>query len=134
MNNMNTQRPYLLWLIIGDVLAVLVVTMLGFATHYGEVTGTRWLTSFLPVLAAWFAVAPFYGAYDPALSQQSTQVWRPLLAAVVSAPLAATLRSLMLNNTVFPVFVLVMMATNGLGFLIWRWLWTRLVRRTAVYG
>lgn len=131
---MQTQRPYLTWLIAGDVLVILIATTLGFVTHYGEVLGARWLASFFPVLAAWFVVAPWLGVYDRGLSPQSRQVWRPLLAAMISAPLAATLRGLWLNTVIMPVFVLVLMATNGFGFLLWRWLWTRFARRTAVYG
>jgi hypothetical protein len=136
---MKTQRPYLKWLIIGDVLAVLIATTLGFITHYGEgplkaELGARWLASFFPILAAWFLVAPWLGVYDRELSPRSGQVWRVLLAAVFSAPLAATLRGIWLNSVIAPVFVLVMMATNGLGFVVWRWLWTRFARRTAVYG
>lgn len=134
MYNMFTRHPYRVWLIIGDILAALAVTLVGFFTHYGELSGSRWLTTFLPVLAAWFITAPWFGVYNRAHSAQTRQVWRAVLAAVISAPLAATLRGLWLNAAIAPVFVLVMMATNGLGFLIWRAVWTRLANRTAIYG
>jgi hypothetical protein len=118
-------------LVIGDVLAVLVVTMIGFATHYGDIRGWRWLSSFLPILASWFAVAPWLGVYHPENSRRADQVWRAGLAALISAPLAATLRGLWLNSAIAPIFVVVLGATNALGFVVWRFLWTLLVQRLA---
>lgn len=126
---MNNPRKDLIWLLAGDVLAVLIVTIIGFIDHYRAVTGWRWLSTFVPVLASWFAVAPWLGVYDRQRSRQIRQVWRPALAAFLAAPLAAVLRGLWLNSAVLPIFALVLGATSALGFLIWRSLWTWIVRR-----
>ncbi len=136
---MMTRRAQVSWLMAGDILAVLVVTMIGFLTHYGNVQGWRWLTTFLPVTAAWFAIAPWLGVYRVDLACQPRQVWRPVLAALLSAPLAATLRGAWLNSAVLPLFVGVLGMTNALGFLIWRGAWAiamqRIARRAgAVHG
>lgn len=119
-------------LLVGDILAALVVTLIGFYTHYREISGWRWLTSFLPVLASWFAVAPWLGVYSIERSGQVRQAWRPALAAVLAAPLAGTLRGLWLNSVIAPIFVLVLAATDGLGFLIWRALWAAAVSRFSI--
>lgn len=131
---MKTLRTPISWLLIGDILAALVVTLIGFFSHYGEVSGWRWLTTFLPVAAAWFAVAPWLGVYRLELARKPLQSWRAGLAAFLSAPLAATLRGLWLNAVITPVFVAVLAATSALGFLVWRWLWAAVAQRIKTYG
>lgn len=125
----NKNRKLLYWLLAGDVLAVLVVTLIGFITHYGEISGARWLTSFFPILLSWLIVAPFLGAYDPARWGDLRQVWRPALAAAIAAPLAATLRAFWLQAVIVPIFVLVLAVTDALGLLLWRSLWAFITRR-----
>lgn len=123
------QRNRRLWLIFGDTLAILVVSLIGFFTHYGEIRGWRWLTTFFPVLAAWFAIAPWLGVYRMDLADSKRSVWRPALAAFLSAPMAAWLRGIWLNGAISPIFVLVLGLTDALGFLIWRLIWGFLGKR-----
>lgn len=125
MKTLRFPQPLLL---VGDLLAVLVVTWVGFLDHYGNLQGWRWLTTFLPVLAGWAVIAPWLGVYDGELSISARQVWRPVLAAFLAAPLAATLRGLWLNAAILPIFVIVLGLTNALGFLIWRLLWIGVLR------
>lgn len=113
-------RRALLWVIIGDVAAVLLISIVGFLTHYGEITGWRWLTTFFPVLAAWIVFAPWVGVYRADGIEDPRQAWRAGLAAFLSAPFAAWLRGALLNSPILPVFVLVLGLTNALGFLLWR--------------
>jgi hypothetical protein len=115
-------------LIPGDILAILIVTLVGFLTHYQGVAGWRWLSSFLPIVLAWFAVAPWLGVYHADHSRRAGALWRPVLAALLSAPLAAVLRALWLNSAIPPVFPVVLAATNALGFLIWRGLWVAIAQ------
>ena len=61
---MTHSRNLIPWLLAGDIVAALVVTLIGFLTHYGDIEGWRWLTTFIPVAVAWQAVAPWLGAYD----------------------------------------------------------------------
>lgn len=120
---MNSYRAIPIGLLVGDAVSVLVVTLLGFLDHYGMLAGSRWLTSYLPALAAWLMIAPWLGVYRSDLSAQPRQVWRVVLAALFAAPLAATFRGLWLSAAVLPVFVLVLGATNALGLLMWRLIW-----------
>ncbi len=126
---MMTRYTQLRWLLAGDAFAILVVTMIGFLTHYGAIQNWRWLTTFLPVLAAWLIVAPWLGVYRSETSRQVRQVWRPALAALLSAPLAATFRGLWLNAAVLPIFVVVLGLTNALGLLLWRLVWSLVMLR-----
>jgi len=111
-----------LWgLIAGDVLTLVVVTVIGFASHQTLGTaGMRMLATFLPSVAAWLAVAPFVGAYNRACAMDYRQVWRPVWAMIVAAPLAAVLRGFWLGAPVMPVFAAVMAAVSAAGILIWR--------------
>lgn len=122
-------RPPMLWLFIGDILAVVAVSLAGFITHYGEISGWRWLTTFFPVLVGWLAIAPWLGVYQPEHTHRISQVWRAALAAFLSAPLAAWLRGAWLNSAILPVFVLVLGLTDALGMLIWRIIGSWLLRR-----
>lgn len=131
---MKQTRTPLIALILGDALAILAVSLIGFLTHYGSIEGWRWLTTFLPVLAGWFAIAPWFGVYQPQAARRLTGIWRPALAAFLSAPLAAWLRGAWLNSAILPLFILVMALTNALGFLVWRAIWAMISSRTQANG
>lgn len=131
---MNPTHNLTAWLVAGDIAAAFVVTMIGFLSHYGDLQGWRWLSTFVPVTAAWLVVAPWFGAYDAVLSRQPKQALRFALAALIAAPLAATLRGLWLNAAILPVFVVVMALTNAFGFLIWRFVWALGVQRMSHNG
>lgn len=119
------------WLILGDILAIAIVTIIGFATH-GEVGLSyvpRMLTTFLPLLAGWFITSPWLGLFETEASLRPDQLWRSVLAAILSAPLAATLRGFMLGTSILPIFVLVLAGSFALGMLAWRALALWLARR-----
>ena len=77
-------------LIAGDILAIAIVTVIGFATH-GE-TGTSFLPRmaviFFPLTIAWFILSPLLGLFQREITQSSKQLWRPILAMFFAAPLA----------------------------------------------
>jgi hypothetical protein len=129
---MTTQGVQLRWLLGGDIVTVFIVTMVGFLDHYGAIQNWRWLTTFLPALAAWFAIAPWLGVYRSDVGCQPRLVWRPAVAALLAAPLAATLRGLWLNTTILPIFVAVLGFTNALGFFIWRLIWAMIMQRVSL--
>jgi hypothetical protein len=118
---MPSQKTKIIILVSGDVIAIALVTGFGFATHgtLGS-AGLRLLSTFIPLLIAWFAVAPFLGAYDTQRAQKPSQLWRPFWAMVLAAPLAAWLRGAWLNAPILPVFVLVLAGFSSLGILAWR--------------
>jgi len=109
-------------LILGDLLAIAIVTFIGFATH-GEAG-----LSFLPRIAAiyfplsisWFLLAPFLGLFQKETIENPKQLWRPLLSALFAAPLAAVLRGFLLNAPVIPIFAIVLGVTTAVGMVIWR--------------
>jgi len=112
-------------LIAGDLVAIAVVTVIGFATH-GEGSAAvlpRMLTTFLPLCLGWFLVAPLLGLYQAGIFSDLRQQWRPFLAMLIAGPLAALLRAILLNTVVIPIFGLVLSSSAGLVMLVWRILW-----------
>ncbi len=122
-------HPPMLLLILMDGIVLLLVTFVGFASHNSALAGGRWLTTFLPIFAAWLMAGWLGGLFDPHISTNYRQLWRVLLGAGLAAPLGAVLRGLWLQNVVMPVFALVMMAVSAAGLLIWRLIWIVWINR-----
>lgn len=125
------KKQRLLSLICGDVLVLAAVTVTGFATH-GEAgsAGLRMLTTFVPLLAGWFLIAPFFGVYDLARAGDLRQLWRPFYAMVLGGPFAGWLRGVLLGNApVLPLFVVVLGGFSALAILAWRALFVLLLAR-----
>jgi hypothetical protein len=112
-------------LIPGDILAIAIITFIGFATH-GE-AGLAFLpriaATCFPLSISWFLLAPALGLFKQETTSDPTQLWRPALAALFVAPLAAVMRGLILNAPIIPVFAVVLSATSALGMLLWRGLY-----------
>jgi hypothetical protein len=117
------KKVYLL--ILGDVLALIVITLIGFATHNELLLFPveRILATFLPLLAGWFLIAPWLGLFKSEITSNPRQLWRPVLATLLAAPLTGLLRAMMLNSVVIPLFVLILGGSAALGMLVWRVLW-----------
>jgi hypothetical protein len=118
-------------LIAGDLMAIAVVTVIGFATHgeAGTAVLPRMLTTFLPLCLGWFLVAPLLGLYSVAVTSDMRQQWRPFLVMLIAGPMAALMRAILLNTVVIPIFGVVLSASTGLGMLAWRALWA--LRRSS---
>jgi hypothetical protein len=117
-------------LILGDLLAIALVTLIGFATH-GEADVSfvpRMAAIYFPLSISWFLLAPSLGLFQPETTSHPKQLWRPALAMIFAAPLAAVLRGFILNAPVIPVFAAVLAGTSALGMVVWRLIWQRLVR------
>ena len=118
-------------LILGDILAIVIVTMIGFITH-GE-TGTSFLPRmaviFFPLTIAWFILSPFFGLFQPEITSNPKQLWRPVLAMFFAASLAVVLRGLILNAPIIPIFAVVLSATSAFGMVVWRGIYFLLNRR-----
>jgi len=109
-------------LIVGDTLTILLTTFIGFATH-GEVEMSflpRMAAAFFPLVMAWFLLSPFLGLFQREITSNPRQLWRPVLAMIFAAPLAAVLRGLLLNAPIIPIFAVVLGATSAFGMLVWR--------------
>lgn len=118
-------------LISGDIIAILLVTVIGFATH-GEL-GTsfivRMAVAFFPVTIAWFLLAPFLGLFQTGITSDLKQLWRPVLAMFFAGPFAVVLRGLLLNAPILPIFAVVLASTSAFGMLVWRGLYLLWKRR-----
>ncbi|MEP0804432.1 MAG: DUF3054 domain-containing protein [Chloroflexota bacterium] len=117
-------------LIVGDLLAIAVVTVIGFATH-GEADLSflpRMLAAFLPLTLSWFLLAPWFGLFQAEVLSTPKQLWRPVFAMLFAASFAALLRGLWLNAPIIPIFAVVLASTSALGMLIWRALYLLFTR------
>ncbi|NCP87032.1 MAG: hypothetical protein CO094_06465 [Anaerolineae bacterium CG_4_9_14_3_um_filter_57_17] len=114
-------------LVVGDVLALAALTVIGFATHGESGPGfiVRMASTFIPLVVAWFGVAPMLGLYASAQTSNPRALWRPVYAMFLAGPLAVLLRALWLDGVVIPIFGLVLTGSGALALLLWRgiWLW-----------
>jgi len=110
------------FLILGDILAIGLVTLIGFGTH-GE-TGLSFLprmaATFFPLVIAWFLLTPWLGLFQDEVIHNSRQLWRPALTALYAAPMAVVLRGFMLNVPIIPIFAIVLGMASALGMVVWR--------------
>ena len=119
------------FLILGDILAIGLITLIGFATH-GETDLAflpRMAATFFPLVIGWFLLAPRLGLFQEEVIYQARQLWRPALTAFFAAPMAAVLRGLMLNAPIIPIFAIVLGAASALGMVVWRALYFLLNRK-----
>lgn len=117
-------------LILGDLLAIALVTFIGFATH-GEADLSflpRMAALYIPLSVSWFLLAPSLGLFRRETISNPRHLWRPALTMVFAASLAAVLRGFILNAPVIPIFAAVLAGTSALGMVLWRglyFLWNR---------
>ena len=113
-------RSLLRWTIVGDVVVLVVITILGFATHHTLDAYWRMFVTVLVTLIAWAVVAPWFDAFSTTTLTRPSSVWKILLATVVATPLAAFFRGWFLGIEVSSTFILTGIAFNGLTMVIWR--------------
>jgi hypothetical protein len=103
-------------------MVVIAVTLAGFATHNTLGTaGSRILTTFLPLLAAW-GLLGFHGrVFDPDQAVSVSRVWRPFMTMILAAPVFGLLRAWMLGvDSISATFLVVMGGISALSMLVWR--------------
>jgi len=118
--------------VIGDILALLITTLIGFATHE-ELKSEfllRMFAAFIPLTVAWFLLAPWFGLFQPEINSNPKQLWRPMLAMIFAAPLAGVFRGLILQADIVPIFIIVFGATSAFGMLVWRGIYFFLNRKS----
>jgi hypothetical protein len=118
-------------LILGDLLAITVLTVIGFASH-GETEASylpRVAATFVPMAVSWFLLAPALGLFEAERVRSARQLWRPAWGAFFASQLAVILRGLWLNAPVLPLFGIILGATAVLGMVVWRGIWIWLLGR-----
>jgi hypothetical protein len=118
-------------LLTGDLVTLILVTLVGFASHNELGTaGSRMLTTYFPLAAAWLLVAPHLGVFDPAKTGSAKHLWRPFWAMVLAGPMAGWMRGVMLNAMVSPLFVVILGGVSALSLLAWRGIYVFFSRQT----
>jgi hypothetical protein len=120
-------------LVLGDMIALALVTAIGFASH-GEFSAQffpRMAASFLPLCIGWFLLAPQLGLFQYSVTRTISQLWRPVFVMAFAGPLAALLRGIVLGTPVIPSFAIVLTLTAAVGLTAWRLLWLLLAPRAV---
>lgn len=109
-------------LILGDILAIAIVTIIGFVSHRETDLSflPRMAAVFFPLIISWFLLAPALGLFQREITSNSKQLWRPAFVALFAGPLAAVLRGFILNAPVIPLFAAILSGTFALGMAVWR--------------
>ena len=109
-------------LFLGDLAVMVAVTLAGFATHNTLGTaGSRILTTFLPLLAAWGLLGYHGRVFDLDQARRVGQVWRPFLTMILAAPVFGLLRAWMLGvDSISATFLVVMGGISAISMLAWR--------------
>lgn len=118
-------------LVLGDLLAIALLTLIGFASH-GEMDASylpRAAATFVPLAASWFLLAPAPGLFDAQRVRSAQGLWRPALTAFFAAQSAVILRGLWLGEAVQPLFGIILGVTSALGMTAWRGIWVWLSGR-----
>ena len=118
-------------LILGDILAFIILTIIGFATH-SETEASflpRMAAVFFPAVFSWFMLAPWFGLLDETIITIPKNLFRIPLAFLFVAPLAVILRGAWLNAPVLPLFALIFGGSNALGMMVWRWIYIFIAKR-----
>jgi hypothetical protein len=119
-----------IFLIIGDIISLGIVTYIGFASHGTAGTaGSRMLTTFIPLVAAWFLISPHLKVYEPQVGSDWHHLWRPFWSMILAAPMAAWIRGMMLDAPILPLFVMILGGVSAIGILIWRGLFMMVLSR-----
>lgn len=118
------------WVIIGDILVLGLVTLFGFASHdeLGS-AGTRMMTTFVPLVFAWGLISPWLGVFRAEIMDNPRQLWRPFWAMVLAGPMAAWIRGAWLQRPIVPVFVVVLGGVSALALLAWRTIFWLIISR-----
>lgn len=116
---MNYRRLY--GMILGDLFVIMVLTVVGFASHDELGTaGWRLLTTFIPISVAWFFSGYFLGVFEIDNTRLLSQLWRPAVAMFFAGPIAVILRGIWLDRPILPIFAVVLTASASLCIVVWR--------------
>lgn len=131
---MDTMKKNKISLILGDIIALTIATIVGFVTH-GE-GGLEYLprmaAALVPLVAAWLILAPWFKLFDPQISFNLNRLGRILLAVVFAAPLALVFRGLLLHAPIIPIFAVVFTLTSAFGLILWRAIYFLFTRKQAL--
>ncbi len=120
-------------LIAGDIVALALVTVIGFASH-GEFSLAflgHMAAAFVPLCIGWFLLSPSLGLFDDAVMRLASGLWRAAFVMLFAGPFAVLLRGILLSSPVQPTFGVVLTLTSALALTLWRLLWWALHRRAA---
>ena len=107
---------------IGDAVAIVLFAVIGLSNHREGITVAGLARNALPIIAVWFAIAPFVGTY-------ARPGFRTMLVAwAVSVPVGVVIRAALLRRDADSsqvIFGLITLATTLVLLSAWRGIATR---------
>jgi hypothetical protein len=100
--------------ILGDLTAFLAFGALGLASHERSLSLETIARSVLVFPAAWFMIAPWFGAFGPGPVRSALAAW------LVAGVLALCARALIFDRELFTAFLAIALIGNGLFLIGWR--------------
>lgn len=104
------------------MLALLLVTVIGFISHRETDASflPRAAAMFVSLISGWFLLAPVTGLFNDERVHTGPPLWRPAVTGFFAAQFAVTVRGLLLQSSVQPIFVVVLGITTAFGMTLWR--------------
>ncbi len=127
----NTPRGALIVLAVGDVVSLVLFSLIGRQSHAETLTPQSILMTAAPFVVAWFIVASVLRAYRPVLlTSPRVMFMQSLVVAIGAGALGVFLRSGLLRTPIVPTFLLVAIPMVTLFVVGWRlifvWVYLRL--------
>jgi hypothetical protein len=128
---MDTMKKNKISLILGDIIALAIVTIVGFVTHGegGLEYLPRMMAAFFPLVVTWLVLAPWFELFDPQISFNLNRLGRIVLAVVFAAPLALVFRGLLLHAPIIPIFAVIFTLTSAFGLILSRTIYFLFTRK-----
>lgn len=106
--------------LLGDWLALFLVTSIGFFSHNQSFQLWRFLATAIPLCLSWLFCSPWFGLLSSEQSSLRNIWWKVIWAVILSTPLALLVRAFLLGSSVQVSFTLVMIFTSAVALIIWR--------------
>jgi hypothetical protein len=123
-------------LVFGDLAAFVAFGAIGMANHGDPLTAKSVARAVLLFPAAWFAIAPWFGAFSQRAVAGRESVARIALIWLPVGVIALVARAAIFDRALFNAFFVIALAGYGLFLVAWRaayarWLAPSLVRATG---
>ncbi|MEO8457892.1 MAG: DUF3054 domain-containing protein [Chloroflexota bacterium] len=121
-----------LLLALGDLACFVAFGALGLSSHEDAVTLTTIARAILVFPAAWFLIAPWFGAFSADAVNGHESLRRLALIWLTAGVVALCGRALIFDRALLNAFFPIALIGNGILLLAWRAVYsTRLARRTS---
>ncbi|WP_019119302.1 DUF3054 domain-containing protein [Brevibacillus massiliensis] len=129
-STMNRSTTSTVILLLGDLVMILLFTLIGMKEHDRMIGITGLFYTAAPFLIGWVITAPLLGAYRPAaVSSVKTAAWRAFLVWVAVEIVSMVIRALFFGKPFILSFAIVTLIANTILLAAWRMAYSWFIRR-----